>query len=63
MRDTIIHKARFDCYIKLYRLKEFRFFLPKIYGLPMEKDYDLQLVFASTVDDFNEIRNEHMASS
>ena len=38
--DTIIYKARFNRYMKLYRFKEFRFFLLKIFKLPMEKDHD-----------------------
>ena len=38
--DTIIAKARFDKHMKLYRFKEFRSYLPKIFELPIEKDHD-----------------------
>jgi len=61
--DTITHKARFDRYMKLYRFKEFRHFLPKIFEQPMEKDSDPWYCFSSAVNEFNEIRNELVQSS
>ena len=38
--DTIMNQVRFDRYMKLYRFKELRQFLPKIHGLFIEKDYN-----------------------
>ena len=49
--------------MKLYRFKEFRLFLPKIFKLPMEKDHEPWWVFLSVVKDFNNIRNDNVLSS
>lgn len=49
--------------MKLYRFKEFRHFLPKIFEQPMEKDSDPWYCFSSAVNEFNEIRNELVQSS
>ena len=61
--DTVVQKAKFDRYMKLYRFKEFRFFLPKMFEQPLEKDYDPWWAFSSAISDFNEIRNSHITSS
>ena len=63
MWDTIIQNARFDRYMKLYRFKEFRLFLPKVFELPMEKDHDPWWAFSSAITDFNDIRNHNILSS
>ena len=63
MWDIIIHKARFDRYMKLYHFKEFRLFLPKVFELPMEKDHDPWWAFSSAITDFNDIRNQNISSS
>jgi len=61
--DTIIPKARFDKHMKLYRFKEFRHYLPKVYERPAEKDSDPWWQFSSAINEFNEIRNELITSS
>ena len=63
MWDTVIQNARFDQYMKLYRFKEFRHFLPKIFELPLEKDHDPWWRFASAISDFNDIRKNNIISS
>ena len=49
-----MQKVRFDHCIKLCRFKEFRFFLPKIYELPIEKiriySYNLQVMILATLE-------------
>ena len=44
--------------MKLYRFKEFRHYLPKVYERPAEKDSDPWWQFSSAIHEFNEIRNE-----
>ena len=61
--DSISPKARFERYMKLYRFKEFRHFYPKIFEQPLEKDSDPWWQFASTVKEFNDIRNDMLQSS
>ena len=61
--DTITRKARFDRFMKLCRFKEFRYFLPKIYEQPLQKDTDPWHCFSSAVNEFNELRSELILSS
>ena len=61
--DTIIPNAHFNRYMKLYRFKEFRHFLPKVFELPLEKDHDPWWPIASAIDDFNDIRKNNVESS
>ena len=49
--------------MKLYRFKEFRYFLPKIHEQPVEKDLDPWYCISSTVNEFNDIQNDLVQSS
>lgn len=61
--DSIMMNARFDRYMKLYRFKEFRYYLPKVFELPMEKETDPWWAFSSAIKDFNDIRKDNVTSS
>ena len=61
--DTVIQKANFSQYMKLYRFKEFRYFLPKIHEQPFEKETDPWWRFSSAINNFNDTRNNLVISS
>jgi len=49
--------------MKLYRFKEYRMFLSKIFEQPLQKYYDPCCVFIGTVGKFNVIREKNTISS
>ena len=54
--DTIVSSPNFDQYMKLYRFKEFRKFLPKMFENKDKKESDPWWQFVDAIDDFNDIR-------
>ena len=61
--DTIMQKANFSKHTKLYRFKEFRYYLPRIWEKPSTKDQDPWWSFAGTVKVFNDIQDEEFIDS
>ena len=56
--ETLEPSAHFEQYIKAYRFKEFRRFLPSIYENPEKKNTDPWWRFCDAVDQFNAIRKD-----
>ena len=62
-RSSILQQANFQNHMKLYRFKEFRYFLPRIFEQPMDQDCDPWWKFSSAIKAFNDIRKTHIKSS
>ena len=60
MWDTIMQRPNFSKHMKLYRFKEFRFFLQKIWE---KTEQDPWWAFSSAVKEFNDIRGEEIIDS
>ena len=63
MWDTIMQRSNFSKHMKLYRFKEFRHFLPRIWENPGTKEQDPWWAFSSAVKEFNDIRDEEIIDS
>jgi len=61
--DTIIQKTNFSKHMKLYRFKELRHYLPRIWENPATKDQDPWWAFAGAVKELNDIRDEEAIDS
>ena len=63
MWDTIMQRPNFSKHMKLYRFKEFRHFLPRIWEKAATNEEDPCWAFSSAVKEFNDIRNEEIVDS
>ena len=63
MWDTIIQRPNFSKHIKLYRFKEFRYFLPRTWGKAATNEEVPWWAFSSTVKEFNDAQNEEIVDS
>ena len=54
--DLLIQHPSFENYMKLYKFKQFRIIIPKIYEQGQLKDNNTWCLFKDSFDDFNIIR-------
>ena len=55
-----MQKANISKHMKLYRFKELRQYLPRIWEKPATKDQDPCWVFVGAVKKFNDVRDEEV---